>query len=61
VIPPGDASRRPLRFPLATVLAATYQGGVAYLAHIGGFIIGMIAARLFENKQCVDQQKWMDQ
>ena len=57
MIPLGDASRRPLRFPLAT----TDQGGVAYAAHIGGFIFGMIAARLSENKARVDQQKWLGQ
>jgi membrane associated rhomboid family serine protease len=42
-------------------LAATDQGGVAYAAHIGGFIFGMIAARLFENKERVDQQNWLGQ
>ena len=42
-------------------LAATDQGGVAYAAHIGGFIFGMIAARVFENKERVDQQKWLGQ
>ena len=40
-------------------LAGTDQGGVAYMAHIGGFIFGMIAARLFEVKERVDQQKWL--
>jgi membrane associated rhomboid family serine protease len=39
--------------------AAMSQGGVAYLAHIGGFIFGMITARLFENKERVDQQKYL--
>ena len=42
-------------------LAATDQGGVAYAAHIGGFIFGLIAARVFENKERVDQQKWLGQ
>jgi len=42
-------------------LAATDQGGVAYAAHIGGFIFGMIAARVFENKERVDEQKWLGQ
>ena len=42
-------------------LAATDQGGVAYMAHIGGFIFGMITVRLFENRDRVDQQKWMGQ
>jgi membrane associated rhomboid family serine protease len=26
-------------------------GGVAYLAHIGGFLFGVVTARLFENRQ----------
>ena len=42
-------------------LAATDQGGVAYMAHIGGFLFGMITARLFENRERVDQQKWLGQ
>ena len=40
-------------------LGAAAQGGVAYMAHIGGFVFGMIAARLFEIKERVDQQKWL--
>ena len=40
-------------------LATTSQGGVAYMAHIGGFLFGMITARLFEVKERVDQQKWL--
>jgi membrane associated rhomboid family serine protease len=40
-------------------LAATDQGRVAYMAHIGGFLFGMITARLFENRERVDQQKWL--
>ena len=42
-------------------LAATDQGGVAYMAHIGGFLFGMITVRLFENRERVDQQKWLGQ
>ncbi len=42
-------------------LAATDQGGVAYMAHIGGFLFGMITARLFENGERVNQQKWLGQ
>jgi membrane associated rhomboid family serine protease len=34
----------------ATLPAAQVQtGGVAYLAHIGGFIFGAVTARLFED------------
>jgi membrane associated rhomboid family serine protease len=32
-------------------LATTQTGGVAYMAHIGGFIFGMVTARLFETRQ----------
>jgi membrane associated rhomboid family serine protease len=30
-------------------VASVQSGGVAYMAHVGGFIFGAIAARLFEN------------
>jgi membrane associated rhomboid family serine protease len=40
-------------------LASTQQGGVAYMAHIGGFLFGLITARPFEVKERVDQQKWL--
>ncbi len=32
-------------------------GGVAYLAHVGGFIFGAVAARLFEDPQRIAQQQ----
>jgi membrane associated rhomboid family serine protease len=32
----------------AGVIARTQTGGVAYLAHVGGFIFGAVTARLFE-------------
>jgi membrane associated rhomboid family serine protease len=35
------------------VVARVQTGGVAYLAHIGGFVFGAITARLFENQQRV--------
>ncbi|HEV2132809.1 MAG TPA: rhomboid family intramembrane serine protease [Terracidiphilus sp.] len=35
------------------VVARVQTGGVAYLAHIGGFVFGVITARLFENPQRV--------
>jgi membrane associated rhomboid family serine protease len=58
MIPLGDADRRPLRFPLVTIaiIAANVlmflvelAGGVAYMAHIGGFVFGLILGRLFES------------
>ncbi len=33
------------------VVAQAKTGGVAYLAHIGGFLFGVITARLFVNPQ----------
>ena len=33
------------------VVAQAKTGGVAYLAHIGGFLFGVVAARLFVNPQ----------
>jgi membrane associated rhomboid family serine protease len=30
------------------------SGGVAYAAHVGGFIFGAATARLFENRQGAD-------
>jgi membrane associated rhomboid family serine protease len=34
----------------AGAVAHVQTGGVAYLAHVGGFIFGAVTARLFENK-----------
>ena len=34
----------------AGTVAHTQTGGVAYLAHVGGFIFGAVAARFFENQ-----------
>jgi membrane associated rhomboid family serine protease len=28
----------------------TAEGGVAYLAHVGGFVFGLVAIRLFANR-----------
>jgi len=33
-------------------------GGVAYMAHIGGFLYGMLAGRLFEIQDRIGQQGW---
>jgi len=35
-------------------VAQTQQGGVAYLAHIGGMVYGAITARLFERAGAAD-------
>ena len=32
-------------------LATVQSGGVAYMAHIGGFVFGMLASRIFENRR----------
>ena len=42
-------------------LASTDQGGVAYMAHIGGFLFGMLTVRLFEIRDRIEQQNWQGQ
>jgi len=37
-------------------LVQTQTGGVAYMAHIGGFVFGAIVARLFESRRRREQQ-----
>ena len=37
-------------------VATVQTGGVAYLAHIGGFVFGVAAARVFVNRQRVAEQ-----
>jgi membrane associated rhomboid family serine protease len=37
-------------------LVETQTGGVAYMAHIGGFVFGMIASRLFESRSRLVQR-----
>ena len=39
-------------------LATMQTGGVAYVAHIGGFVMGMITARLFEDSARLAYQRW---
>jgi membrane associated rhomboid family serine protease len=39
-------------------LATVHTGGVAYVAHIGGFVMGMASARLFENSERLGYQRW---
>ncbi len=41
----------------AGAVAQVQTGGVAYLAHIGGFIFGAIAARLFEDPRRIASQR----
>jgi membrane associated rhomboid family serine protease len=36
--------------------AQSQSGGVAYMAHVGGFIFGAITARLFEDRRRIAQQ-----
>ncbi|MBI4410831.1 MAG: rhomboid family intramembrane serine protease [Gemmatimonadetes bacterium] len=33
------------------------EGGVAYWAHIGGFVVGLVAVKLFENRTLVEARK----
>src|SRR5271166_2144041 len=44
----------------AGAVAKVQTGGVAYLAHIGGFIFGVITARLFEDPRRIAWQKTTD-
>jgi membrane associated rhomboid family serine protease len=37
-------------------LATTNNGGVAYMAHVGGFLFGLVLGRLFEDRSRVIQQ-----
>lgn len=41
-------------------LATVQSGGVAYMAHVGGFIFGLVAGRLFEIGERVAQQRWQE-
>jgi membrane associated rhomboid family serine protease len=41
---------------VGSVVAAQSGGGVAYMAHVGGFIFGAIAARLFEDRRRIAAQ-----
>jgi membrane associated rhomboid family serine protease len=44
----------------AGAVARVETGGVAYLAHVGGFIFGAILARLFEDPQRIALQQSVD-
>jgi membrane associated rhomboid family serine protease len=39
-------------------VADVNTGGVAYLAHVGGFIFGAVSARLFEDRARLAEQRW---
>lgn len=41
-------------------IATAQTGGVAYLAHVGGFIFGAVAARLFEDPRRIARQDVTD-
>jgi membrane associated rhomboid family serine protease len=41
---------------VGSVVAAQAGGGVAYMAHVGGFIFGAITARLFEDRRRIAAQ-----
>ena len=41
---------------VGSVVAAQSGGGVAYMAHVGGFIFGAIAAKLFEDRRRIAAQ-----
>ena len=42
----------------AGAVANVQTGGVAYLAHIGGFIFGAVTAKLFEDPRRLDEPEW---
>ncbi len=42
----------------AGAVANVKTGGVAYLAHIGGFIFGAVTAKLFEDPRRIDEPGW---
>jgi len=68
MIPLGDASRSPVPaillvgiwflmqlFSQVGALAQIDTSGVAYIAHIGGFLFGVVAGRLFEIPERVEE------
>lgn len=42
----------------AGVVAHVQTGGVAYMAHVGGFVFGAAAARRFEDPERIADQRW---
>jgi membrane associated rhomboid family serine protease len=47
-------------FSIGTITTNTQSGGVAYLAHVGGFIFGAVFARLFEDPRRIARQPVTD-
>ena len=45
-------------FSQVGALVQVDTSGVAYMAHVGGFLFGMIAGRLFELPARVEEQRW---
>jgi len=45
-------------FSQVGALVQTNTGGVAYMAHVGGFLFGMIAGRLFEIPARIQEKRW---
>jgi membrane associated rhomboid family serine protease len=45
-------------FSQVGALAQVDTSGVAYMAHVGGFLFGMIAGRLFEIPAHIEEQRW---
>jgi membrane associated rhomboid family serine protease len=45
-------------FSQVGAVTQTNTGGVAYMAHVGGFLFGMIAGRLFEIPSRVEKLRW---
>jgi membrane associated rhomboid family serine protease len=43
---------------LGALMTTDTGGGVAYMAHIGGFIYGAVAARVFEDPRRIAEQRW---
>ena len=39
-------------------LAAAQSDGVAYMAHVGGFLFGIVLGRLFESRARLTEQRW---
>src|ERR1700756_2039048 len=44
----------------AGAVANVQTGGVAYLAHVGGFIFGAVTARWFKDPQRIAEQRWSE-
>jgi rhomboid family protein len=44
----------------AGAVANVQTGGVAYLAHVGGFIFGAVTARFLEDPRRLAEQQWSD-